>query len=108
MIIWKGYGILVIVIAAVACAIIGNIFKGMGGSQDVGMAIGAMLSGILIWFVGKKFNAPEKTQVYIDKKSGQEVLVKPDHSLFFIKMQYWAFVVVAIGGYMLLDMFTKK
>jgi hypothetical protein len=38
----------------------------------------------------------------IDKATGQELLFKPDHSLFFIKMQYWAFVIGATGVFLLL------
>ena len=38
----------------------------------------------------------------IDKASGQEFLFKPDHSLFFIKMQYWAFLFGAVAVFLLL------
>jgi len=45
----------------------------------------------------------------IDKATGQEFLIKPDHSLFFIKMQYWAYIVGAIGLFFLIAvLFSSK
>lgn len=103
MIIWKGYGILVLIIAAAIGALFHSIFAGIGSNGDLGAAIGIILAGIAIWYAGNWFNAPEKGQTFIDKKSGREVLIKPDHSLFFIKMQYWAFIVGGIGLMMLIS-----
>jgi membrane protein YqaA with SNARE-associated domain len=73
----------------------------------MGAAIGAILSGIAIWFIGNKFNSPAKSRTFIDKESGQEVIVKPDHSLFFIKMQYWAFIVSGFGVIMLIGILVN-
>src|SRR5438105_3149025 len=102
MIIWKGYGFLVLVIALAIGAVFSLIFSGIGFTEDLGAAVGAVISGVTIWFVGLRFNAPEKARVLIDKQTGQEFTVKPVHSLFFIKMQYWAFIVGGIGLVMLI------
>jgi hypothetical protein len=102
MIIWKGYGILVLIITLAIAALFNSIFTGFGINGEMGAAIGVILSGIAIWYAGRWFNAPEKAQSLIDKKSGREILIKPDHSLFFIKMQYWAFIVGGIGMIMLI------
>ena len=101
MIIWKGYGFLVLVITVAIGALLSLLFSSMGSSEDTGAAVGAIISGLTIWFVGKKMNAPDKARTFIDKESGQELNIKPNHSLFFIKMQYWAFIIGGIGLIML-------
>ena len=103
MIFWKGYGILVLVIAVAIGATVSFIFSKIGSTEDMGAAIGAIISGIVIWFVGNKFNASEKSRTMIDKQTGREFIIKPDHTLFFIKMQYWAFIVSGFGIIMLID-----
>ena len=107
MIIWKGYGILVLVISFALCALLNLVFSSMGLMEDIGVAVGALISGISIWFVGNKFNATEKTKTLIDKQTGQEFTLKPDHSLFFIKMQYWAFIIGGLGLIMLIGIFVN-
>ena len=103
MIIWKGYGYLVLVIALVIGATLSLIFGKMGSTEDLGAAIGAIISAVVIWIVGNKLNTPAKDRVMIDKQSGKEVVIKAVNSLFFIKMQYWSFIVGGIGIVMLVD-----
>jgi hypothetical protein len=103
MIFWKGYGFLVLVIAVIIGAILSLIFGKIGSSEDMGAAIGAIISAGVIWIVGNKFNAPTKDRIVIDKLTGKEVVLKPNHSLFFIRMQYWAFIIGGIGVIMLID-----
>jgi hypothetical protein len=103
MIIWKGYGFLVLVIAVAIGAIVSLVFGSIGSTEDTGAAVGAIISGVVIWFLGNKLNADDKNKVMIDKQTGQEVIIKPNHSLFFIKMQYWAFIIAGIGIVMLCD-----
>ena len=102
MIIWKGYGFLVLVIALVIGATVSFIFGKIGSTEDLGAAIGAIISAVVIWIVGNKLNTPAKDRIMIDKQSGK-VIVKAENSLFFIKMQYWSFIVGAIGIIMLVD-----
>ncbi len=103
MIIWKGYGFLVLVISIAIGAIVSLIFANIGSTEDIGAGVGALISGGVIWIVGNKLNASSKNKIFIDKQTGQEILVKPDHSMFFIKMQYWAFIIGGIGIIMLID-----
>jgi hypothetical protein len=107
MIIWKGYGFLVLIIALAIGALFSFVFSAIGFGEDLGAAVGALISSIVIWFVGLKFNTPQQTRTFIDKKTGQEVVMRPDHSFFFIKMQYWAFIVGSIGLIMLIGVLVK-
>ncbi|AMP04624.1 hypothetical protein CPter91_2260 [Collimonas pratensis] len=44
----------------------------------------------------------------LDQQTGAEVILKPDHSLFFIKMQYWAFIAGVIGLVMLVNLLAGR
>ncbi|WP_143014190.1 hypothetical protein [Mucilaginibacter pineti] len=102
-IIWKGYGFLVPFIAAAIIGIFSVLlWELFPKSIFLGPCLGCFAAATAIWFIGKKFNSPAKNRVMIDKASGREFLIKPDHSLFFIKMQYWAFVFGAGGLFLLL------
>ncbi|HEX2606543.1 MAG TPA: hypothetical protein VHK91_04150 [Flavisolibacter sp.] len=105
MIIWKGMGFLVLVVAVAVGALMSLLFESAFHiNRDWGAATGALVSAGIIWYMGRYFNAPSRDKVLIDKATGQEVVLKPDHSLFFIKMQYWAFIIGGIGVVMLIDL----
>ena len=109
MIFWKGYGVLALVIAVVIGAIMSLLVKWIFGvNEDYGACAGTFISAIVIWIVGRKLNDPAKNRVMIDKATGREILFKPDHSLFFIKMQYWAFIVAGIGVIMLIQLIKNE
>lgn len=36
-------------------------------------------------------------KVMIEKETGREVILKPDHSFFFIRMEYWGPLLLALG-----------
>ncbi|MCB0638752.1 MAG: hypothetical protein KDC54_19120, partial [Lewinella sp.] len=91
MIIWKGLGFLALVIPF-ACALLMQVIFG-----DAAMyaGIGYLLGGIPVWFLGKKWNAVPG-RVLVDPKTGQQVEVKPEHSLFWVKMEYWGIVAAVV------------
>ena len=100
--IWRGYGFLVplitILIVGVTSVVFSAIFK---DTPPYGVAIGFLGAAAALWFAGNSFNSPAKDRVMVDKATGQEFIMKPSHSFFFIKMQYWAYIVGAIGVFFL-------
>ncbi|COK33440.1 Uncharacterised protein [Streptococcus pneumoniae] len=52
------------------------------------MAVMFIISGVMSWYLGKYINKPDG-KVYIDAETGEKVMFKKKHSLFFIKMEYW-------------------
>ena len=104
-IIWKGYGFLVPFIAAAVIGIISVVcWQLFPKTIFLGPCLGSFAAAAAIWTIGNRFNSPLKNRVMIDKASGQEFLIKPDHSLFFIKMQYWAFLVGAAAIFLLIGL----
>ena len=99
MVIWKGWGILALIVPVVIM-LASQWLSGMLGVSDLShpgvVALVCFVSAIVVWFVGKKLNgAPEK--ILLDAESGEEVRIKPQHSLFWIPMQWFSLVWVAYG-----------
>lgn len=107
MIIWKGYGFLVFIVTLICIFLFGTIFSKAGMNDDYGAGVGLIVAGIISWFLGKKFNNPEKAQVFIEKSTGREVTHSPSHSLFFIKMQHWGIILPILGLVVLVYQFLK-
>ena len=53
-----------------------------------GFLINTCVSSYLLWIIGKRLNRNNLRRL-IDTKTNEEVILKINHSLFFIKIQYW-------------------
>ena len=72
--------------------------------EDTSLIIGLVVAGIIVWFLGKKLNgAPEK--VLIDQETGTAYKMGTRHSLFFIPMQFWGPILIAIGVFLTMKLF---
>ncbi|GLI04933.1 hypothetical protein YDYSG_09630 [Paenibacillus tyrfis] len=99
MIIWKGLGILNIVVLAIMFVIVNLLLSALGlGSMDskLPLAFGFIVSGVIIWYMGKALNA-KSGKVLVDVETGQHYKLGTSHSLFFIPMHYWGPVSLVIG-----------
>ena len=104
MIIWTGRGYLVAVIVFLL-----SLGTEWGVESALGddtyyqrhawpLALALFTSGVISWLLGNQFNS-EKGRVVIDKETGQEMVIDgPDHTLFFIKMQYWGPILMLIAA----------
>ena len=102
MIIWRGLGFLVAIIGFVCLvlseALTESIFNDDRYYQNHGWpaTAGFALAAGIIWLLGKKLNSG-KARVLIDKETGEDVLFKKHHDFFFIRMEYWAPILLVIG-----------
>ena len=69
-------------------------------AKDIGFAIGSLVAAGIIWPLGLWMNRSESRILY-DEQTGQhvELAAGGGHTLFFIPLQYWAFIWVAFGLY---------
>jgi hypothetical protein len=81
------------------------VWTGAGIHERLGEGLAMIVSAAGIWFAGKALNDPAKARILIDPQSGQQVRVQKTHTLFWIKMEWWAIVVVIWGIYIIV---TKK
>jgi hypothetical protein len=106
MIIWRGWGILVAVIAflgLLAGQLVGTAIFGPAGYERNAtwlVGVGLLVAAAVLWPIGQRMNSG--AQVLVDKATGQEVILKPGHSLFFIPVQYWSPILAVIAVLMII------
>ncbi|PIB34457.1 hypothetical protein BFP72_03015 [Reichenbachiella sp. 5M10] len=102
MIVWSGKGILSVLILVLAFVLLFALLP--AAHFQWAFSLSFFIAGAFSWFMGKKWNA-QQSRIVIDKASGQEIELKTNHSLFWIKMQYWGILFGIIGVLFLVLMF---
>jgi hypothetical protein len=99
MIIWRGWGIVVVGLALLAALGAGAAAGLLDADDDLtGILLGVFLIpvGVLTWFVGKRMNR-DTVRNLVDPKTGDAVTVRNDHSLFFLRVEWWGPIMVVAG-----------
>lgn len=102
MIIWKGFGILVVIIAFLCLIITQLVADGVTGDPHFYQThhwlacLALMFAAVPVYFVARYFNN-KPGRVVIDKATKRELVIRRTHSLFFIPMEYWAIILPVIG-----------
>src|SRR5262245_8816650 len=97
MIIWKGAGFIVAVVAFLMLLLTEISVEALTGDDSYYQKhgwpklAGFIIAGCLVMLIGKYLNKKEG-RVLIDKQTGEEVVVKSEHSLFFINVEYWSYI----------------
>ena len=101
MIIWSGFGILVALVGF-GCLILTEVvtraafdekyYQAHGWPKLAGFWVAAALVYVLGLWVDR-----QPGRAMIDKATGQEVLLKKRHALFFIPVRYWPYIFLALG-----------
>ncbi|MBU0504555.1 MAG: hypothetical protein ABII18_05730 [bacterium] len=108
MIIWRGWGILALVIPAITWIIIPLIFKELVSHETYSVyyryssAFGIFLGAIPLWFLGRKLNRGG-ARTLVDEKTGEKVVLQANHSFFFIKMEYWSILFILFSLFVVLS-----
>ena len=94
MLIWKGYGIPAFLIPLPFILLCGFAIRFHG----VGYLLGGAVSATALWFLGRQLNR-EVSQEFIHPDTGEriQILAPAGHTLYFMPIQYWAFVYLGIG-----------
>lgn len=102
MVIWQGWGILAVVLGFGGLVAAQALLNGLGGpgtyesDSSLWGGLGVVVGGIATAALGLRLNG-KPPKVLLDEESGERVEVRSNHSLFWIKMEYWgAFLIV--GG----------
>jgi hypothetical protein len=101
MIIWTGWGILVPVVFFAVTILFQMLVDGILGPDTYSQAkhfqfFGTSAAALAVWLAGKRMNTKTERRV-IDKETGEEMVLKSNHSFFFIPMQYWGFIIFALA-----------
>ena len=90
-VIWEGHGYLAVLIPIIIFLLyiaIETVFTGSEDLSSLGVIFCLALSSYLLWIIGKRLNRNNRRRL-IDPETNEEVILKINHSLFFIKIQYW-------------------
>ncbi|WP_420469651.1 hypothetical protein [Brevundimonas sp. FT23042] len=101
ILIWSGWGILVLLFFVVGCVVgipVASLFPQEG---DIGLAVivimGGLVCGLGSFFLARKIESGE-SRAFIDEQTGQRIVVRRNAgSLFFIPTRYWAYVGPIVG-----------
>ena len=98
MVIGQDRGILVAVFA-IAAALLGGVVSDMAMDPalfDLVTGIGFIIAAVPTWLLGRKWNR-EPERVLTDEATGDQVVFRRRHSLFFIPMHWWAVPLLLLG-----------
>ena len=98
VIIWRGWGILtipiVILIGGPVVAILNNLLAGTGRYAGLALTAGLLAAAAVNWFVGRRLNRTPAREL-LDPVTGERVVIRRSHDLFFVPMQWWSVILVA-------------
>ena len=99
ILIWRGWGIVVVGIALAWTCVAIVLGEAIHADRAAGTAIAALClipAGVMTWFVGRRMNRAA-TRTLIELATGREVVVRRDHSLFFLRVEWWGPIMVVVG-----------
>ncbi len=102
MIIWSGLGFIVGIIGF-GCLLLSeyitefafkdeNYYQMHGWPKLAALLLAASLTWLLSTILDMK-----KAKVLIDKETGQEVVLRPNHAFFFIPIRFWPYIYIVLG-----------
>jgi len=92
MIFFTKLGLLTFVIPAVMFILT----KEALGLGDTYSGLSLVLSAAIVYLLGKKLNT-NSTKEVLDTKTGKKMKINSAHTLFWINMEYWAPLLLALG-----------
>ncbi|NLR93847.1 hypothetical protein [Flammeovirga agarivorans] len=103
ILVWSGRGGLSVLVLLVS--IFGLVQIVPRDFASYAFIVSLFVTAVFSWVMGKKWNG--KTQILMNKSTGQDILLKPNHSLFWIKMQYWGIIFGILGLIILIQELGK-
>ena len=101
-VIWEGHGYLAALIPIIIFflyVVIETVFTGSEDLSSLGVIFCLAFSSYLLWIIGKRLNRNNRRRL-IDPETNEEVILKSNHSIFFIKIEYWG-VILGIASVIL-------
>ena len=102
MIVWQGFGFLVAVVSfaiLVATQFATGVLtkdESYYGTHGWPKLLALWLAAAAVYALARYFDS-RPGKVMIEKETGREVHLRRSHSLFFVPMKYWPYVLVVLG-----------
>jgi hypothetical protein len=69
--------------------------------------VGLLVAAVILWPLGRRLNGGEQRQL-VDPKTGQTFVVRKEHSLFFVRMEYWAVSLAVVAVIVFVSSFVSR
>lgn len=104
MLIWKGWGLLALLIPLFCSVLVGEVVDANYGedfykNSEWAMPLVLSLSSLPLLFIGYKLNK-KPGRVVMDVETQERFELKTIHSMFWIPLQYWPLIIVGISVWM--------
>ncbi|WP_426959477.1 hypothetical protein [Muricoccus radiodurans] len=100
MIVWRGWGILTVVIGPAVCVLVASLlsewFGGVPGFAGWPAVLGLLAAAAANWSAGRWFNGRPGREL-VDARTGQRVVLRQVNDLFWIPMQWWSVPIVLLA-----------
>lgn len=100
MIIWRGWGILtvliVVLVGGAVVAVTGPLLVGSGRYAGLALTAGLLAAAAVNWGVGRRLNGRPGREL-VDAATGERVVLRRSHELFFVRMEWWSVLLVAVA-----------
>lgn len=103
MIIFTGLGFLVLVFTF-GCSLSASLITNeLTGSKEYWrehkwpLAIALLAAGLICWLLGKHLHKKPLRRM-MDLDTGEEIILRPSHTFFYIPMVYWGPILALIGA----------
>jgi hypothetical protein len=99
MIIWQGFGFLVVLYTFIAALLGEYLSEKLTGNGEYyqhhayPLSLALAVAAFATYLTARAFDK-RSSKVFIDKETGRDVILKRTHSLFFIPMLYWSFILL--------------
>jgi hypothetical protein len=99
MIIWSGWGILVVLVAGIGMALGAAVAGALGLAKNpfLTLALGLLLASLCTYgltaLLGRR-----KERVLLDPQTGEQVVLRYRDSLFFVPVRIWTWIFLVLGA----------
>lgn len=105
MIIWRGWGFFVPIIAIAILALMEGVAESIAGDDAYYqnnrwiIFVGTCVVAAILWPLGRWLNRKSPERNLVDLNTGESVVLQSGggNSLFFIPMEFWAPIAIAFG-----------
>lgn len=107
MFIWRGWGILAVIILGV-CIVAGKsltdsmLGPGYWDANAWPIACAIAMAGTLMWMLDGPL-ASTGSRMLVDEMTGRSVLLRKKNDLFFIPMHWWGILCIGLGATILIN-----
>lgn len=104
MLIWRGWGIVVVGVALLAIFFAAFVASFLNLSEDAASIVtfaSFIPAGVATWYVGRRMNRNALREL-VDPQTGETVQLRSYHDFFFLRVEWWCPIMAILGTFAVL------